>query len=92
MTFDELFAAWPWKPIPNCPGRFVLPPSSLTPQQLLQDDAPLPRRRAAAARDPVITAAIDNGGLITYCKPDGRYVHTLNTPEGFERKLAELAV
>ena len=90
MTFDDLFAAWPWKPIPNCPGRYVLPPSTLTPQQLLHAPAPLPERRSTAAKDPVITAPLEQGGLITYRRPDGRYVHTLNTAEGFARKLHQL--
>jgi len=27
------------------------------------------------------------GGLLTYCKPDGSYVHTLNTESGLGRKL-----
>ncbi|ETV67702.1 hypothetical protein H257_16168 [Aphanomyces astaci] len=32
----------------------------------------------------------DGGGVITYCKPSGAFVHTLNTQSGLERKLAGL--
>jgi hypothetical protein len=46
----------------------------------------------AAAKDPVIVAPIVDGGLISYRKADGTYVHTLNTSEGFERKLQQLGL
>ena len=45
-----------------------------------------------AARDPVIVTAFDDGGLISYRKPEGVFVHTLNTREGLERKLRELGI
>ena len=32
------------------------------------------------------------GGLISFRKDDGRYVHTLNTEEGFARKCRELGI
>ena len=92
MTFTQLFAAWPWKPIPNCPGRFVLPPSTLTPHDLAGDAHTFSEYRVPSARDPVAVAAIDDGGVISYRRADGSYVHTLNTPEGFERKLATLGL
>ncbi|MDP3176533.1 MAG: hypothetical protein Q8M76_01435 [Spirochaetaceae bacterium] len=43
-----------------------------------------------AAPDPVIAARIENGGLISFRKDDGTYLHTLNTVAGFERKLGRL--
>ena len=42
------------------------------------------------ARDPVIVTPFEDGGLISYRKPDSLFLHTLNTREGFERKLAQL--
>jgi hypothetical protein len=45
-----------------------------------------------AARDPVLVASMDDGGLISYRKPDGTFVHTLNSREGFERKLQQLGI
>jgi hypothetical protein len=44
------------------------------------------------ARDPVIVAPFEDGGLISYRKADGMFLHTLNTREGFERKLRQLGI
>ena len=46
----------------------------------------------ATAKDPVIVTAFEDGGLISYRKADGMFLHTLNTREGFERKLRELGI
>ena len=45
-----------------------------------------------AARDPVIVTPFDDGGMISYCKAQGLFLHTLNTREGFERKLRQLGI
>ncbi len=94
MTFDRLNTRWPWKPIPNCPGRFVLSasPSQLTPEDLLGPGVAVRELHSAAARDPVIIAALADGGLISYRRANGTYVHTLNTADGFARKLLALGV
>ena len=42
--------------------------------------------------DPVVVVRLDEGGLICYKKGDGRYLHTLNSAAGFERKLSQLGV
>lgn len=44
------------------------------------------------ARDPVIVTPLDAGGLISYRKADGMFLHTLNSREGFERKLRQLGI
>ena len=44
------------------------------------------------ARDPVVVTSLADGGLISYRKPDGTYVHTLNSPAGFQRKLQQLGI
>jgi hypothetical protein len=92
-TFSQLQLEQPWRPIPNCPGRFVLAtgPSRDTPSALAPDAA-LTEHRAAGARDPFVVARFTGGGLISYRKPDGSYIHTLNTSEGLQRKLAQLGV
>jgi hypothetical protein len=46
-------------------------------------------------KDDVFVAIFrDNGGggLITFCKGDGSFVHTLNEPHGLERKLKGLGL
>ncbi|MDQ3746427.1 MAG: hypothetical protein M3444_18800 [Acidobacteriota bacterium] len=48
--------------------------------------------RVEGARDPVVAGRFEGGGLISYRKGGGTYLHTLNTEEGFERKLAQLGI
>jgi hypothetical protein len=92
--FDDLKARWQWRPLPNCPGRFILAdgPTTLKPAELLTADVPVTEHVVAAARDPVAIAAFADGGLISYRKPDRTYLHTLNSREGFERKLRQLGI
>jgi hypothetical protein len=94
MSFAHLYAAWPWRAIPNCPGRFVLEggTSTSSPQDMLGDAISIAEYRSYAAPDLILVARFDDGGLISYAKPDGRYLHTLNTTEGFERKLRALNI
>ncbi len=95
MTFDELMTRWPFKPIRNCPGRYVLPASEFAgpPERLLGPGFEMREYQARPARDTVlVTAFRDGGGLISYRRPDGTHVHTLNTPEGFDRKLRDLGI
>ena len=44
------------------------------------------------AEDPVVVTALEAGGLISYRKSDGGYLHTLNTEEGLRRKLEQLGI
>ena len=92
-TFFQLREEWPWRPIPNCPGRFVLStgPSRVAPESLAPDEAPT-EHRVTAAPDPVVVTRFADGGLISYRKPDGTYLHTLNTRDGLRRKLAQLGI
>jgi phage baseplate assembly protein gpV len=91
---EELRAAREWRPIPNCPGRFVLAggPQDQSPSQLAGEDLDIREFRVPTARDPVMVVRFEDGGIISYRRPDGRFVHTLNTPEGFDRKLHQLGI
>jgi hypothetical protein len=92
VTFDALMARFGWRPIPGCPGRFVLRGQhGLSPADLLGGQEPK-IFRVRAAPDPVLVAPLEGGGLISYARPDGRFVHTLNTEEGLARKLAQLGI
>ena len=47
------------------------------------------------ARDRVVVTRLGEDpawGLISYARPNGTWVHTANTPEGFARKLADLGI
>ena len=93
-AFERLKAAGTWHPLPNCPGRFVLrdAPSDLEPRALIGTDAELHQFSVPAAPDPVVVARFDDGGLISYKRANGTYVHTLNTPDGFARKMSQLGI
>lgn len=92
--FAALKAAWPWEEIRNCPGRFVLETgrTSIAPSDLVGDTASPREFRVPACRDPVLVVRLPDGGLISYRHEDGGFTHTLNTVEGFARKLAQLGI
>ncbi len=94
ITFYELTAKWDIRPIHNCPGRFVIRTQvpDLYPRELLGPDVEIHEFNVAAARDTVLVARLGGGGLISYRRSDGTYLHTLNTDEGFERKLLDLGI
>lgn len=94
MSFEYLFLRWNWRPIPGCPGRYSLSPDVFSgePERLLDETCAVREFQSGKAPDPVSVATIDGGGLISYRKPDGRFIHTLNTPEGLKRKLRQLEI
>ena len=94
MDFDDLFKRYHWKAIRNCPGRYVLTDVSLhlTVAELLGVPLETHEYSVTAARDKVLVTPLRSGGLISYQRQDGTYVHTLNTPEGWQRKLADLGI
>ena len=54
-------------------------------------DTPRTIYRIRAARDPVLVVELEGGGLISYLREDWT-MHTLNTSEGFCRKLRQLGI
>jgi hypothetical protein len=89
----DLFNTLRCRPIEDCPGRWVLEvDADLAPAEIVGADAPVARVRVPAARDEVWIAALSDGGLISYARSDGSFVHTLANPEGFARKLAALGI
>ena len=92
--FADLKARWAWRPIPNCPGRFVFleGPTKLSPEELVPSPLHVTEHIVLTAKDPVVVAVFVDGGLISYRKLNGTYVHTLNSPDGLERKLQQLGI
>jgi hypothetical protein len=66
--------------------------SDLTPEELLC--APLQSYEfdVETARDRVVVVSFGEGGLISYKRADGTYLHTLNDAGGFSRKLNEMGI
>ena len=93
MDFETLFATRAWTSIRGCPGRYRLAEGRVheTPESLVPGAAPL-EFGVASARDVVVVVPLASGGLISYRRVDSTFVHTLNTPEGFARKLAQLGI
>ncbi|MGE0710154.1 MAG: hypothetical protein AB7N76_07440 [Planctomycetota bacterium] len=92
-SYAALQETGPWRAIRGCPGREVLPGiSEASPADLVGASSLVHRFEVAACPDPVYVAEVEGGGLISYGKPGGGFVHTLNTPEGFRRKLADLGI
>lgn len=94
MTFKDLFQKWPWRQIKNCPGRYVLPFGKDNPSmaELVGNEADVFEFQVDTARDIVVISKIKDGGIISYKKPDGSLLHTLNSPTGFNRKLKQLGI
>ena len=93
-TFQDIWVRWPWRPIRNCPGRFVLSwPDEPISLETLLGFSPIPQVFPnSAAKDSVLVIRLEEGGVISYEQLDGRLIHTLNTPEGFSRKLRQLGI
>ncbi|MCK6515473.1 hypothetical protein L6R46_10525 [Myxococcota bacterium] len=93
-SWRDLASAYDWRPIPGCPGRFVLcgGKSALHPAAFVGGATVWPERRVPGARDPVVVVPLAEGGLLSYRHEDGRWTHTLGDGDGFGRKLAQLGI
>ena len=95
MTFEELKNLWNWKRMRGCPGRYILPGTEFngSAYDLLGARTKLDEFCVDTTEDPVVVARLaQGGGLISYRRGDGDYIHTLNTEEGFRRKLDQLGI
>jgi hypothetical protein len=93
VTFEELLARFPWRAIRACPGRYLLAggPTTSAPKDLF-GDLGFREARSAQAPDLVFMAAVRGGGIISYAKGNGTFVHTLGDKAGFARKLHALGL
>jgi hypothetical protein len=64
----------------------------MTVETILGSTLPLHTFIRESARDPILVVPLPDGGLLSYARPDGSFVHTLNTPDGFTRKLSQLGI
>jgi hypothetical protein len=104
ITFESIFQTKQWNEIRDCPGRFIIKKkngncSELGPTDFIyyltsiQTVSVEVFPNQIEKKDRVFLVPFpDGGGLLSYLKQDGTYVHTLNTPSGFERKLTALGI
>ena len=90
-----------WKEIRNCPGRYTTRRRDLArwpPERLLAaalGAAPQTDlwRHSSSTSDAIHAVRFaGGGGLLTYARADGTFVHTFNTESGLLRKIAALRV
>ncbi len=93
-TVTDLLNDFEWRQIPNCRGRFTMasqrPDLSIT--DLLGADCQPLEIRTTMARDTILVVPLQDGGVISYRRENGDCLHTLNTPDGFRRKLKDLGI
>lgn len=93
-TVTDLLNEYEWRQIPNCRGRFTMATQrpELGMADLMGDDCQPVEIRSAMAGDAILIVPLKDGGVISYRREDGTCLHTLNTPEGFRRKLKDLGI
>lgn len=93
MKFSNIYSLYKWKPIRNCPGRYLLERESRDSfNEVYLKLQNIREYRVQSADDTVLVCSFDDGGLISFQHDDGFVVHTLNTAEGFKRKLKQLGI
>jgi len=92
LAFDDVRARFEVTPIRGCPGRFIIHGAATRPPRSIAGDTAAARRYLERAPDPVLVVPLQGGGVISYDKGDGTYVHTLCDADGFARKLDQLGI
>ena len=94
VTLARLVKTWGGRPIPNCPGRWVLRlgDNTVGPRQFVGSDLPTTEHCVPTVPDRIVVTWLGGWGLISYNRRDGTWVHTANAPDGFRRKLTQLTI
>ena len=93
VSFETVAERAAWSPIPNCPGRWVIRGRTTIPLESLVGDSVALEFKSPHTEDDVLLVRFDGGGgLLTFRKPNGTLVHTLNTAEGLQRRMAKLGL
>jgi hypothetical protein len=104
LCHHMMLSLLPWREIKDCPGRYVLKKKNGNYSQYAPTDFiyEVTRQNLNSYMVEGISSKMDEkillvpfpcqGGLLSYVKKDGSYVHTLNTPSGYRRKLEALGI
>ena len=98
LSFNHLFHLYSWKEIPHCPGRYLLSTQdnrrleTVTPTAMLNNQLTVQIFVSEVCRDRVHVGKFSDGGLLSYEKSDGTFIHTLNNLSGLARKMNHLNI
>ncbi|CAF0927136.1 unnamed protein product [Adineta steineri] len=98
LCFMKLFTLYSWKEIKNCPGRYLLTKQDnehlrlISPSEILNNKISIQIFDSEICRDRIHIGKFIDGGLLSYEKSDGTFVHTLNNISGLTRKMNHLNV
>ena len=94
LTLNDLLERFDGQSIPNCPGRYVLRGVDVGqgPSAVVGASGEVTEHRVPQVPDTVVVTKLADWGLISYARADGTWLHTANTPEGFQRKVADLGI
>jgi hypothetical protein len=93
MKFEELYSTYKWRSLRNCPGRYALireERERFIPFYNTLNNVEM--YHVPKAVDTVLVFKLEDGGLISYRKPDGSILHTLGDAFGFRKKMDELGI
>lgn len=91
--FSELYRKYNWREIHGCPGRYTMAGAVHIPlSELTGENNRYTLYKSEKTKDPFYVIPIGNGGIISYVKKEGFLIHTLNSEEGFKRKLEDLGI
>ena len=100
QALEQAWKSSKWRAIPKCDGRYVCRERGLAMLSLhelcsmlrLEASSPVVQCCDGSATKDAVYAIrlVGGGGLLTYAKLGGTYVHTLNTESGLCRKLVAL--
>jgi len=92
-SFHDLFTSFTWKPIFGCSGRYILKEKKeYTLNELTGGNSQIRTYITDKAPDTVCVIYLKDGGIISYKKKDGTYIHTLNNKSGFKKKMGMLNI
>lgn len=101
-SFVRLLEKYSLKEIENCPGRYTLMKDDhqrlkiVKPETILNNKISIEVFHSDICRDCVHIGKFSDdsggGGLLSYEKSDGTFVHTLNNASGLQRKINHLQI
>ncbi|QDT29605.1 hypothetical protein [Gimesia panareensis] len=95
MKVADLLERFQWKKIPDTQGRFTLPQSQaqLSVEDLIgTDEVEIKQHPSAHPEEVIHIVELEDGGLISYQRQNGTFLHTLNSENMFKRKQWELGI